>query len=117
MSILDMADHLPGVFKFVGRSFSFNEIVDVATGTDKVYAASENAVFSFDLLTNEINTITTIEGLSGQSITTIRFSEQFNTLLIGYENGLIELYFSATDQVLSVVDILERIAGVHIFGP
>ena len=88
--------------------FSFNEIVDVATGTDKVYAASENAVFSFDLLTNEINTITTIEGLSGQSITTIRFSEQFNTLLIGYENGLIELYFSATDQVLSVVDILER---------
>ncbi|WP_115460931.1 type IX secretion system anionic LPS delivery protein PorZ [Winogradskyella aurantiaca] len=88
--------------------FSFNEIVDVATGTDKVYAASENAVFSFDLLTNEINTITTIEGLSGQSITTIRFSEQFNTLLIGYENGLIELYFTGTDQVLSVVDILER---------
>ena len=48
--------------------FSFFEIKDVTSGNDKIFAASENAIFSYDVLTNEINKITTIEGLSGETI-------------------------------------------------
>ena len=51
--------------------YSYNAIVDVISGENKIFAAAENAVFEFDVLTNEITTITTVEGLSGDQITTI----------------------------------------------
>ena len=88
--------------------FSFFEVIDVIASSEKVYAASENAVFSYDLFTNETETITTIDGLSGQRISTLGYSSDKAIILIGYENGLIELYFEDTQQVFSVVDILER---------
>src|SRR5690606_4184334 len=88
--------------------FSFYNIKDVAIGSNKVYGASENAVFSYDLSTNEIETLTTIEGLSGQTITTIAYSENFEILVIGYENGLIEIVSGPENEILSVVDILDK---------
>ncbi|MEM1001200.1 MAG: ABC transporter substrate-binding protein [Bacteroidota bacterium] len=88
--------------------FSFSEVVDVVSSSEKVYAASENAVFSFDLFTNELETVTTIEGLSGQTISALTYSENFEIIIIGYENGLIELFFEGRREVLSIVDILER---------
>ncbi len=88
--------------------FSYNDIVDVVSGTNKIYAAAQNAVFEYDTLTEEIKTITTVEGLSGEQITTILYSEEFQYLVIGYETGLIEVYSETDNSVLSVVDILEK---------
>ena len=88
--------------------FSYNKIVDVVSGENKIYAAAENAVFVYDNLTNELNTITTVEGLSGEQITTIYYSVGFQSLLIGYETGLIEVYSEVDGSVLTVVDILEK---------
>ena len=88
--------------------YSYNDIVDVVEANDKIYAAAQNAVFEYDLLTGDINTVTTIEGLSGEQITTISYSADFQLLLIGYETGLIEIYFESDRTVLSVVDILEK---------
>lgn len=88
--------------------FSFFEIKDVTKGNDKIFAASENAIFSYDVLTNEINKITTIEGLSGETITTIKYSEEFELLVVGYETGLLEIVFDGDTEILSIVDILEK---------
>lgn len=88
--------------------FSYYNIKDVSQGNDKIYAASENAIFSYDLSTNELQTITTINGLSGETITTIHYSETYQLLIIGYENGLIEVVFDNDEEVLSVVDILDK---------
>ncbi|WP_299365988.1 two-component regulator propeller domain-containing protein [Winogradskyella sp.] len=88
--------------------YSYNDIVDVVNGNNKIYAAAQNAVFEYDLQTQELNTITTVEGLSGEQITTIAYSEFFQYLIIGYETGLIEVYFETDGTVLSVVDILEK---------
>ncbi|WP_299393159.1 two-component regulator propeller domain-containing protein [uncultured Gelidibacter sp.] len=88
--------------------FSYNHIKDVVKGNTKIYAASENAVFTYDLSSNELETITTIEGLSGETITTIAYSDAYETLLIGYANGLIEIVSGPENQILSVVDILEK---------
>lgn len=88
--------------------FSYLNIKDVSQGNDKIYAASENAVFTYDLLTNEISTISTINGLSGETISTLHYSEAFGLLLIGYENGLIEIVIDSNDDVLRVIDILEK---------
>ena len=71
--------------------FSFVSVKSISQGNDKIYGASENAIFTFDLSTKEIETISTINGLSGELISTIYYSESNNLLVIGYENGLIIL--------------------------
>ncbi|MGS2725548.1 type IX secretion system anionic LPS delivery protein PorZ [Psychroserpens sp. BH13MA-6] len=88
--------------------FSYAEIKDISKGNDKIFAASENAIFSYDLLTNEIETITTVDGLSGETISTIKYSEAFDLLMVGYETGLIEIVFDGEQDLLSVVDILDK---------
>ncbi|OIQ29934.1 MAG: ABC transporter substrate-binding protein [Bacteroidetes bacterium MedPE-SWsnd-G2] len=88
--------------------FSYLEIKDIAQSENKIYAASENAVFSYDLFSNELETITTVEGLSGETISTITYSQDYNLLVIGYENGLIEIASGEDNDILSVVDILEK---------
>lgn len=88
--------------------FSFFDIVDITRSDFKIYAASENVIFSYDINSNEVEKVTTIQGLSGELISTIEFSEENQLLLIGYKNGLIEIYFESDQSVLSVVDILEK---------
>ncbi len=88
--------------------YSYNDIVDVVSGENKIYAAAQNAVFKYDTQTNELTTITTVEGLSGEQITTIYYSEEYQYVLIGYETGLVEVYSETENSVLSVVDILDK---------
>lgn len=88
--------------------FSFYNIKDVVNGNNRIYAAADNAIFSFDIQTEEIKEITTIHGLSGQQISTIYYSEVYELLMIGYENGLMEIVFDNNDSVLTIVDIIEK---------
>ena len=88
--------------------YSYNNIVDVVNGENKIFAAAQNAVFEYNTLTNELLTITSVEGLSGEQITTIYYSELYQYLLIGYDTGLIEVYSETEKSVLTVVDILEK---------
>ena len=88
--------------------FSFNQVEDIAKGNGKIYGASENAVFIFSTLDGSITTLTTVNGLSGNSISAIYFSEAFNTLLIGYENGIIDVIVGNTTNVITVVDIFNK---------
>ncbi len=88
--------------------FSYNNIKDVVKGNNKIYAASENAIFSFDIQTNAIEELTTINGLSGELISTIYYSEFYELLIVGYENGLIEIAFDNDDDILTIVDIIDK---------
>lgn len=88
--------------------FSYNKIVGVRAGNNKIYAASENVIFVYDTQTNETFNITTVDGLSGELISAIEYSEAFQILMIGYNNGLIEIYSENDGSILPVVDILER---------
>ena len=88
--------------------FSYLNVKDVSKGNDKIYAAAENAIFVYDLNTNETETISTINGLSGETISKIHYSEAFGLLVIGYENGLLEIVSDTNEDVLTVIDILEK---------
>ncbi len=88
--------------------YSYIEIVDVVEGNNKIYAAAESAFFEYDILTGEIKTITTVQGLSGEEITTLLYSEAYQYVVLGYETGLIEIYSEIDGSVLSVIDILEK---------
>ncbi|MFK5982155.1 MAG: two-component regulator propeller domain-containing protein [Flavobacteriaceae bacterium] len=88
--------------------FSYVSVKSISQGNDKIYAAAENSIFTYDLSTEEITTLSTINGLSGKEISTALYSEIFGLYVIGYENGLIEIIIDGEENILKVVDILEK---------
>jgi len=88
--------------------FSYVSVKSISQGNGKIYTASENAVFIYDPITSELSTLSTINGLAGELISTIYYSENFNLLIIGYENGLMDVVIDGEEEVLTVVDILEK---------
>jgi hypothetical protein len=71
--------------------FSYNNISGVTPSNDGlIYAYAENAVFSYDPLSGELQTLTTVEGLSGDDISTLFIHD--NQLFIGHQNGLLGIY-------------------------
>lgn len=88
--------------------FSYNSVVDLSFSSEKIYAASENAFFTYDLQSNEIGKVSTVNGLSGEVISTAYYSGATQKYVLGYENGLIEVYFEDTKQVQKVVDIVNK---------
>jgi ligand-binding sensor domain-containing protein len=88
--------------------FSFNEIKDVAESSTTVFAASENALFSKNTTTNVLKTTTTVDGLSGQTIAAVYYSETFKKTIVGYENGLMILINETDGSILKIVDIINK---------
>ncbi len=86
--------------------FSYNQVKDVVEGNGNIYGASENAIFIFSTLNGTIKTLTTVNGLSGNTISAIYFSEIFDTLLIGYENGIMDVVVGT--NIITVIDIFNR---------
>ncbi|GAA4280468.1 type IX secretion system anionic LPS delivery protein PorZ [Gaetbulibacter aestuarii] len=89
--------------------FSFYNVSQVIQGNNKIYAVADNAIFTYDPQTNATEQITTINGLSGETISSVYYSVDYGLLLIGYSNGLMEVVFDNDDKVLSVVDIVDKI--------
>ena len=88
--------------------FAYSQVVDVTEGNGALYVASENAVFIYSTLDGSLTTRSTINGLSGEDISSIYYSAEFETLLVGYENGLIDVVVGDNKNVLTVVDILNK---------
>ncbi|QAA82462.1 T9SS type A sorting domain-containing protein [Aequorivita sp. H23M31] len=93
--------------RWVGH-FSYVSIKDISKGDNKLYVAAENAVFTYDLASGNLKTISTINGLSGEFITAIHYSQEYGLLVIGYENGLIDIVKKGKENVIKVVDIKEK---------
>jgi len=88
--------------------FSYLDIADISQSEEKIYAAADNAIFTYDINTNEIEKISTINGLSGESISSIHYSSDYELLIIGYINGLMEIVFDDDDDVLTIIDIFDK---------
>ena len=83
---------------------SYSELVDVAEGNNRVYAAAKNGLFYFDRDDNSLNTITKLDGLSDVSITTIAYSDENSSLIVGYENGNLDIL--KNNDVLNITTVL-----------
>ena len=88
--------------------FSYLDIKDISQGENKVFGAAENAIFIYDTQTNEIKKLSTINGLSGETISSIKYVDTEGLLLIGFENGLMQVYNESSRDFLTVVDIIDK---------
>ena len=88
--------------------FSYNNIRDLSESTTAIFAASENALFSKNINTNLLKTTNTVDGLSGENITSLYYSAVSNKTLVGYENGLMIAINEADGSMLNIVDIINK---------
>ncbi|MFT4673499.1 MAG: hypothetical protein ACI9R6_000389 [Saprospiraceae bacterium] len=89
--------------------FSYVSVKDISQGDDRIFVGADNAIFIYDLSTEEITTLSSVQGLSGEPITTIHYSSATDILMIGYEDGLIEVVtIGQGNEVLKVVDIRDK---------
>jgi hypothetical protein len=88
--------------------FSYKNVKDISESSSRMYGASENALFSKDLATNDLKTTNTIDGLSGETISTIYHSQVFNKTLVGYENGLLIVINDSDGSMYSAIGILQK---------
>ncbi len=70
---------------------SYQSAIDVTLSDTKVFTASKNGIFIFDQLDNSIQTLTKLDGLSDSDISSIGFSTENAVLLVGYNNGNVDI--------------------------
>ena len=88
--------------------FSYNEIVDVESGSNAVFASTQNALFSQAISSSNLNIYNSITGLKPDVISTIHHSDAFNKTFVGNNNGLI-LIQNADGSVTTKVDVIEEV--------
>ena len=85
--------------------FAYTDFVDVFATEDKIYVASLKSIFVHDVTQNSNKEYTTVEGLSGEDISVLHYSEDYGLIVIGYETGLLEIIDESTGEITSFVDI------------
>ncbi|WP_232829130.1 type IX secretion system anionic LPS delivery protein PorZ [Aureibaculum luteum] len=71
--------------------YSYNNVKDFIKVESKIYAVTDNAVFIYDTVTQEIEKLSSVQGLSGETTSSIYYSDIHKKLVIGYQNGLLEI--------------------------
>lgn len=90
--------------------FSYYNITDLHESDNKLYVASENSYFIYEVLSQSIEKVTSIEGLSGDQVSKIYHSSAFGLTCVGYENGLIQIVMDNNLNIFTVVDIRDKIS-------
>lgn len=88
----------------------FRSAIAVAEAGSRIYCASRYSLFYYDREDLSINRLSKVNGLSDVDIATIRFSPEYNTLLVAYSNANIDLITS--DGIVNISDIKRK----NIFG-
>lgn len=69
----------------------YNSAIDLTRGNGKIYCATPYSVFSVDLSTKSIERFSKITGLSETGISTLKFDEVNEKLVITYENSNLDI--------------------------
>ncbi|WP_442265056.1 type IX secretion system anionic LPS delivery protein PorZ [Tenacibaculum sp. ZS6-P6] len=71
--------------------FSYNNVRDFVINGENVFALTDNAVFSYNITSEELKKLSSVNGLSGETTSAIHYNEAFDRIVIGYDTGLIEV--------------------------
>jgi hypothetical protein len=82
---------------------SYYQTIAVVKGDQKIYAATENGLFSYQPADQSFETKSRVDGLSDSGITSIAWSTSKEALLIGYSNGNLDLL--SENSILNLPDL------------
>ncbi|NCO56364.1 MAG: hypothetical protein GW876_13325, partial [Bacteroidetes bacterium] len=84
----------------------YSSAINVECAGDKIYCLSIGGLFVYSLSDNSTTILSKINGLSDVTIGTIKFIPEENTLVIGYDNGNIDLIQNNT--IYNISDIYRK---------
>lgn len=90
-----------------GSYFSYTNIVDIAQSNNRIYAASSNAMFSQNVTSGELKTITSVDGLKAEDVTAIFYSTTTQRILVGSSNGQL-LVVNPDGSINNKIDIIQE---------
>jgi ligand-binding sensor domain-containing protein len=70
---------------------NYNNAFHIALLDNEVYVASDNGIFIYNKDDNSVSKLSKVNGLSDIGITAIRANEALETILVGYENGNLDV--------------------------
>lgn len=88
--------------------FSYAQIRAISASPTQVYAATSSSVLVFDVASKQVETISSIEGLKTQQISTIYYSEKFKKLFVGNEDGSIQIIHRPSGKITIANDIVNK---------
>jgi ligand-binding sensor domain-containing protein len=88
-------DHLP-----------YNKCISIALSSTRSYSATESSLLYFDKTDNSISRKNKVNGLSDVGISSIAFSEEYNTLVVAYSNTNLDLIKG--EEIINVPDIKRK---------
>ncbi|HKJ07348.1 MAG TPA: two-component regulator propeller domain-containing protein, partial [Flavobacteriaceae bacterium] len=71
--------------------FSYNNVKDFVKTGNQLTAIVDNALFIYNTNTKQYQKLSTVQGLSGQTTSSLYVNQSNNTIIVGYENGLLEI--------------------------
>jgi hypothetical protein len=71
--------------------YSYNYVANFSQTETKIVALTDNAFFVYDKASGENRKLSSINGMSGETTSTMYFDETTDKTVIGYENGLVEI--------------------------
>ena len=77
--------------------YSYNNISIGTVSNQTIVTAAENGLFLFDTSQGTSQTITTVDGLSGDNISAL--ATYGNVILVGHENGLLAQIDTSTKKI------------------
>lgn len=83
----------------------YGSIVSIAEGPDRIFAATPYSLFEIDKTDGSFFRLSTVTGLSDMGVSTIAYDSSTTTLVIAYENSVIDLYRLASGEVVNLADI------------
>ena len=94
--------------------FSYNNVSEIAQSKDRVFALSNNALFSIDKEYESVKLYSKINGLNDGDISRIAYSEDNNALIIIYNNCNIDI-LRGENSITNISDIKRKeITGKQI---
>lgn len=87
--------------------FSYTDIVDVSQSPSRIIGAAGSAMFEKNLGTNELKTITSVDGLKVETITAVHYSTEFNRTLVGNSNGLL-IVINGDGSIVNKIGIIQE---------
>jgi hypothetical protein len=71
--------------------YSYNNVKDFALAGNDLYSIVDNSLFVYNQNSEELKKLSSIHGLSGEVTSAVHYSDANDLLVIGYENGVIDV--------------------------
>jgi hypothetical protein len=92
--------------------FSFQNVTQLETVDDNIFALSNNGIFVYNRNTKEITKITKLNGLSSVGLTCMAFCDYTSSFLVGYSDGTLNIIDYPSLNIQSIKTITQK----NIYG-